>query len=651
MCGIGGIVRFDGQPVDAERLKRSCAVIRHRGPDHTGTWFDASRSVGLGAVRLAVIDPSPACHQPFHYADGRYIILFNGAAYNYREVRRELIAAGDTFRTDGDTEVVAAACARWGVEALTRFNGMWASAFYDNEKREGFVVRDRFGIKPLFYTARAGAMTFCSEMGGLMALGESGDEIDQRAVAHLVQYVYIAPPHTILKQAHRLPPGHYLPFSAKGVGQPTRYYQLHPNVTEKNGEGHGDYAEIRTHLRKLINDAVVRRRVADVPLGAFLSGGIDSSIVVKHLAEASGRPVKTFSIGFEGHGSYDETKYARLVAKTYGTDHHEIRLTQDDVLETIPRVLDHLGEPQADSSIVPTSLVSQFARQELTVSLSGDGGDELFGGYRKYAAPFAIDIFKKLPGSLQRALARGGGGPVGAAMSRVLGKRARHLQKVFSLDEPDPAAYHVLVSRILSPESEDLLREPGLSRRMDAETLETLRAVSNGASPSSQRGEGELDALNQILAFDFLVALPSDMLQKVDTASMMHSLEVRVPMLDVNVVEYAMSLPSKYKVRRGLCKRIIVDTYRGHLPDEILDRPKMGFEVPFSELVRGPLREMFLDTVTRDAIDSFGILSYSAVERMYREHCAQSHNHANVMFALLSLCWWKKKWRVGKPKA
>jgi asparagine synthase (glutamine-hydrolysing) len=632
MCGICGIIRFDARPVEGSALERACATLRHRGPDHTGVWVGPGGGVAFGATRLKVLDPSTKADQPLHRENGRFHLVYNGEIYNFRELREELIAAGELFATDGDTEVVLAACVRWGVEGFQRFNGMWALAFYDSQNRTGFLSRDRFGVKPLFYIADERALRFASELGALTTLADWDRSVDPQAVVEHLQFGYIAHPATIYRAARRLPPGHYVTFDRSGIGAPTRYYEPRRSRAPFTRD---DYSEVCVRLRRTLADAVVRRRVSDVPIGAFLSGGVDSSIIVAHLAEAIGRPVCTFSVGYAGQKSYDETAYARLAARRFGTDHHELILTERDVLDAIPNILDHLSEPVGDSSIIPTALLSQFARRFVTVALSGDGGDELFGGYWRYLGHESLAAYHRIPRFARRLFVEPVLHSLAASKSSALGNRARQFRKLLRAGDDDMPARHIAWSRILSPEAESLL----LDHR---EILDCDRRTRCLARDTLQRSDCN-DPLNGILAFDLQHQLPADMLQKVDLASMMHSLEVRVPFLDPAVVEFALAMPSSFKIDRGRRKRILLDAYRGRLPDEILDRPKQGFEVPVGEFLRGPLRDMFHDTVTREAVESFGLLSFPAIETIYRDHLARRAEHADLLFALLSLCWWKRR--------
>jgi len=634
MCGICGVVRFAGRPIAGDALNRACRALRHRGPDHTGTWVAAGSPVyvALGATRLAVMDPSPRAHQPLQDSSGRWHIVFNGEVYNFGSIRRELRHAGEEFQTAGDTEVVGAACARWGIDALARFNGMFALAFYDAQTCRGFLARDRFGIKPLFYTAGPAALAFASELGALCELGELDKSVDPQAVAEHLLFGYISQPNTIYQGARRLEPGHYISFDASRAGAPMCFGKQLGTTPD---ESPSDYGSALGRVRRALADAVTSRRLSDAPIGAFLSGGLDSSIVALHLAESTGRPIKTFAVGYRGKTEYNETRYARLVADRLGTDHHEVVLGERDVLAALPLILDHLSEPVGDSSIVPTALLAGFARRFVTVALSGDGGDELFGGYWRYLGHTALDVYRRIPGMLRTLLVEPLLSAAASSKASALGNRVRQFRKLLRTRAADPLQRHVMWSRILAPEAEGVFAERPHMEGCLARTLRIARSEYDGT-------DGD-DPLNRILRFDRRHQLPADMLQKVDLASMCHSLEVRVPFLDGRVVDLAESLPAPFKISRGLRKRVLVDAYRGRLPDAVLDRPKQGFEVPIGEFLRGPLRDMFFDTVSRKVVESFGLLSYDGIERVYADHLERRGEHADALFAVLSLCWWRSR--------
>jgi asparagine synthase (glutamine-hydrolysing) len=640
MCGICGSVWFGPGPGNLDAVRHACTLLRHRGPDDVGAELIGGAqppTVVLGAVRLAILDPTPAGHQPMQGAAGGCLV-YNGEVYNFRELRGELEGLGHRFRTDTDTEVVLAACAEWGSEALRRLNGMFALAYYDARGKWGFLARDHVGIKPLFYADTPEGLHFASELDALTVLGEWDRTVNPEAIVQHVQFGYIAHPATIYRGAHRLSPGTYLPFRSARAEAPLSY---HVESAGLSGGAPPAYGDARRMLHRALGHAVTRQRVSDRPIGAFLSGGLDSSIIVAHLSAVTPGAVKTFSVGYRGARRFDETRYAREVARRFGTEHHEVVLDDRDVLGAIPRVLDHLGEPVGDSSIIPTSLIAAFAARHVTVCLSGDGGDELFGGYWRYTAHEAFHAYRRLPG-LIRKLMEGIVRRAGASKSNALTNRLRQLAKLLRTDSSDPLVRHVAWSRILSPRAAVVFRDPETVHHCDAHTVDRARDLL--ADLAALKGtDGGADGLNRILAFDVAHSLPADMLQKVDLAGMMHSLEVRVPFLDEQIVRTVLPWPGKWKIDRGLRKRILVDTYRGVLPDSVLDRGKMGFEVPFGEYLRGPLKPLFLDVVTPANLEPFAVIDPAGVERVFADHLARRGEHGDVLFALLSLCWWRRR--------
>lgn len=636
-------MRFCGGPVD-DRLADACSLLRHRGPDHWGTWAfqTESFSVSLGAARLAVLDPRAHADQPLH-RNGRHHLVYNGELYNFRELREELTDLGERFVTEGDTEVVLTACARWGTDALSRLDGMFALAFFDSQTRSGFLARDPRGIKPLFYAVAGSELFFASELRALTRLGAWRKDVDAGSVLQHLVFGYIDAPATMYRAAWRLAPGQVLSFGPSGISEPRGYFERVEQPFPAYGEA--DYPAARVAIRRAIGDAVARQRVADVPVGAFLSGGLDSSIVVSHLAEATPGPVHTFCVGYADAGSYDESGFARVAARAFGTHHEEVIMTESDVLAAVPRVLDHLGEPFGDSSIIPSSLISAVARRFVTVALSGDGGDELFGGYWRYLAHQTLASFKSVPAIIRKGVLIPAVSLLAVSRASSLGNRARQFRKMLRAEGAEDALRrHVEWSRILPGDARSLFLDSSLVDRAVQSMLDRSVATPQasvqtiGATLATGR-----DPLDEILRFDLAHQLPSDMLHKVDLASMMHSLEVRVPLLDSAVVNEALRMPSSFKIHRGLRKRILVDAYRGRLPDEILDRPKQGFEVPVGELLRGPLRGLFHDIVRAESLESFGLINARSVERLFNDHLHYRADYADLLWALLSLCWWQTR--------
>lgn len=631
MCGIAGIIDFTGRAIERGRLEWACAALAHRGPDDHGVWMFESPgfSAGLAHTRLAVIDPTPEGHQPMTDAAGRWAVAYNGELYNYRELRREL---GGDFRTDSDTEVVLGACTRWGPEALQRFDAMWALAAVDASGRCGHLSRDPFGIKPLYYACDDGQLVFASELAVLRGLEGGAREIDPDAVALYLHLGYVPHPLTIYRGVRKLAPGHVLEFDACGPRKPRRYHQL----ARPSGSPPA-YADAVRELRARVEQAVVSQRIADVPLGAFLSGGLDSSIVAGCLARAGGPAVRTFSIGYADHPSYDETRFARLAAERLGTEHHVFALTFVDVLAAVEPMLNHLGEPFADSSLLPTSLVSMHTRRHVTVALSGDGGDELFGGYWRYLGHHYLERYRRVPGVVRKGLVEPLLGLAPAGKSTRWMNRLRQARKLLRGDLPDPLARHIAWARFmdagLAAELIGADRAQATTQAMERLMREAAGGWGYSASPGAPLGE--------ILLADLGMGLPDDMLFKVDVASMFHSLEVRVPLLSQGLVDFVTGLPIEYKIAAGQGKRILRDAFRGIVPDEIVARKKMGFEVPVGEFLRNELRGMYHDVVSAEALQGFGI-DPAAAGRVYQAHAARREDYTELLWSMLVLCWWKR---------
>ena len=637
MCGIVGIVDFAGRAIDEQTLGRMTERLAHRGPDDQATEIIrlGKMTVGLGFTRLAVIDPTPRGNQPMSLTTHvepngpPYTIVFNGEIYNYRELRRELEAEGRTFRSDCDTEVLLAAYMHWGSQAFNRCNGMWACCIINRHSGLGVLARDRFGIKPLYWSCTGDRLRFAGEMSALLADAEQPRDIDACGLGLYLRLGYVPHPFSILSGVHTLPPGHLLRFDTGTLRQPEPYYRL-PAVEG----GALDYEECCRELRRRIERAVVDRLVADVPLGAFLSGGVDSSIIVAHMTEHAAGPVRTCAIGFADEPRYDETHYARAVAQHFGTEHQEFRLTYADVIAALPGLLTHVGEPFGDASLLPTALVSREARKFVTVALSGDAGDELFAGYWRYVGHHYLQRYRLLPARVRQWLIE----PLLARMrvgkAHALGDRARQMRKMLRATSSDMLENHLAWAQILAPEAADIFADPPDLARGGQELAELFARAASDAPAD--------DPLNRILRVDLLVGLPGDMLHKVDLASMRHSLEVRVPLLDYRVVEYVTALPSSYKLAGKQTKRLLRDAYRDVLPADVLARPKMGFELPIGEFLRAELRDMFHDTVTKDTLESIGPFNHAAVKRLYDDHLHHRAEHADLLYALLALCWWKQ---------
>ncbi len=633
MCGFAGIIDFQGRSIDIDRLRAAQGQLGHRGPDDRDLFIrEASRfSVGLAHTRLAVIDPSPHARQPMRDGDERSVLVFNGEIYNFRELAREL---PELDATDSDTHVLLHACLAHRERILPRLDAMFAFAWINLRTHEGFLARDPFGIKPMYYAIHDDRLFFASELKALLRLGDLPTDIDSRALGLYLNLGFIPHPFTIYRNIFKLSPGHHLSFDASGPRSPERVFQLDPPLAEPP-----PFDEAAAELRERISRAVARQTIADVPLGAFLSGGLDSSIVVACLAEHADHTPKTFSIGYPEHPMYDESAYARRVAEHFGTEHHHLPVTFDDVIATVVPMLDHLGEPFADSSLIPSAILSRHTREHVTVALSGDGGDELFGGYWRYLGHHYLDRYHRLPavvrGTLIEPLLRLA--PEGK--SNRLFDRVRQFRKLLRGDHPDPLQRHLAWARNLSTAQSAKLFNEDMAERIEAGLRDVITTAAKALQPA---GAPAPEGLAAILQADLSLSLPADMLFKVDTASMAHSLEVRVPLLDIGVVRYAASLPVEYHIQGTDTKRLLRHAFADMLPESILRRRKMGFEVPVGEFLRVELNDLYRQTVTPDTLRELGLNPDAAVA-LHKQHLARKQDHTPLLWSLLTVChWWQK---------
>lgn len=643
MCGFAGFVEARG-PDEAEglrRLRSMVAPIAHRGPDDEGVWVDAEAGAGLGFRRLAILDLSAAGHQPMTSASGRYVIVFNGEIYNFADLRDELGGEGAGFRGHSDTEVVLAAFDRWGiVAALPRLWGMFAMAVWDRQQRTLTLARDRLGKKPLYYGRCGGAWLFGSELKALRSHPAFDGRIDRRALSSYTRFGYVPAPWSIYEGIAKLPPGCWVEIGHEGAGPARRYWDARAIAREGTSEGAlrlPDDEAIEA-LDRLLRDAVRRRMVADVPLGAFLSGGIDSSTVVALMQQQSSRPVRTFSIGFHIAG-YDEAKAAADVAAHLRTDHTELYVTPQEAQDVIPRLPSIYDEPFADSSQVPTFLVSQLARRHVTVALSGDGGDELFAGYTRYV--WAESIWRAVapfPRAVRAASARvlGGVGPGG--WDAVLGPLQGLVPAHWRVSHPGDKVHKV--AGVLSSST-----QTDLYRRLVSLWKEPVALVEGGdeyATVLSDAGlERELPGFTErMMLLDLVSYLPDDILVKVDRASMAVSLEVRGPLLDHRVAEFAWRLPLHQKRRDGVSKWILRQVLERYVPPALVERPKMGFGIPIHEWLRGPLREWAESLLDERRLREDGFFAVRPVRDAWREHLSGRRNDQYRIWAVLMFQAW-----------
>lgn len=602
MCGVAGLLDL-ARTHDNSALQRivhdMAATLHHRGPDDTGTWVDQACGVALGHKRLSIVDLSPLGHQPMQSASGRYCISYNGEIYNHGALRRDLEQLGHAFRGRSDTEVLAEGIDRWGiVEMLRRSNGMFALAVWDSHQQRLTLARDRIGIKPLYYGWSGDAFIFGSELKALRAFPEFKNEIDRSAIAMLLQHCYIPAPYSIYRGVRKLPPGTTLEVSdntVPGASIPVPFWEM--AEVAKQGCSHpfqGSSEDAADELERLLQDSVRLRMEADVPLGAFLSGGIDSSLVVALMQSQSSRPVRTFSIGFHEE-TYNEAHYAKAVAAHLGTEHTEYYVTAQEALDVIPRLPELYDEPFADSSQIPTFLVSKITKQHVTVSLSGDGGDELFGGYNRYA--HTERIWKKValwPRGL-RSLAV-------ALLQACVPGRAADTRRLLQTPHAQ-ALYAWLNTHWKEPEQVVL----------DSHLPATLFGQYD-------RWDIRPVFVEQMMHLDSVTYLPDDILTKVDRASMAVGLEARVPLLDYRVVEFAWSLPLDMKVHRGQAKYPLRQILRRHVPERLFKRPKVGFGVPINEWLRGPLRNWAGDLLAEERLKREGFFDVARIRQRWYDH-------------------------------
>jgi asparagine synthase (glutamine-hydrolysing) len=642
MCGIAGIfvtgatgvtgapgTAGSGGAVRRETVERMTRALAHRGPDDDG--FHVKGPVGLGHRRLSIIGLATG-HQPIFTADGRLAIVFNGEIYNYKALRRELEARGHRFRTETDTEAILLAYREWGTDSVRRLRGMFAYAIWDEGERTLFLARDRLGIKPLYVAWDGKTLRFGSEIKAILEDPEMRATLDPLALDEYLTYLYVPAPRSIFREIRKLRPGHWLRVTERGTEE-REYWDLvirpgPPRSEEETAEG----------VLAALEESVAAHLMSEVPLGAFLSGGIDSSAVVGAMARLTGRPVRTASIGFR-EAAYDELPFARRVAAAFGTDAHE-RTVEARAADILDRLTWHYDEPFADSSMVPTWYVSEVARERVTVALSGDGGDENFAGYRR----MRIDALEnRIRASLPRWARRGVLAPVAAAYPKAdrLPRLFRGKTLLTNLSLTPERAYHNTM-RWFTPAMKARLYRPA------------LRAAVGSHDPFSvqeeyfRRSEG-WDPLSRIQYVDFKTYLPDDILAKVDRASMAHSLEVRVPLLDHLFVEHVAAIPAAMKLKRGEGKHIFKRALRGLVPDEVLTRKKMGFSVPLDRWFRGDLRRPFEERVLAPGSWSESLLEPAAIRRLWDEHQRGARDHSYGLWALLVLEHWGRRFGGGTP--
>lgn len=627
MCGLAGFMRGPTTPdreAHKDWLEAMGEAIRHRGPDAGATWLD--EPIGLVHRRLSILDLSDAGTQPMVSASGRHVIVFNGEIYNFQTIRQELQGQGVPFRTGTDTEVLLELYEREGADCLEQLNGMFAFAIWDRQSKSLFLARDRLGKKPLYYYQRDNEFAFASEIKALHPLPFVDATLRADALKDFFFYQYVPDPKSIYESVHKLPPGHWLKL-ADGRITIKAYWDL----TFRN-QSSADENELQDALRQQLQEAVERRLVSDVPLGAFLSGGVDSSAVVDLMAGASDRPVTTCAIGFDSE-KYDEVQYARRVAEQFGTDHHEFTV-REQVADSLPAISSYFDEPFADPSFVPTYFVSRLARQQVTVALAGDGGDENFAGYGKYAIDARENQLRGLFPELVRQRLFPGLGALAGKIPHGLGRRARSL--LTSLAQ-DPATAFYQSNRFCDPAVWNRIITPELQRATAGyDPADITRAHYHNADAE--------DHLSRILYADFKTYLPGDILVKVDRMSMANSLETRAPMLDYRFVEFAASVPSSYKLHGSEKKYLLKKAFEGRLPHDILYRKKMGFSVPLAQWLRNEIRSLAEPLLTGEQSPLARFFRMDVVAELWQTHLAGQDRYTQELWTLLALALWQQQY-------
>lgn len=629
MCGIcgRGIFKPSAQiePLSLEQMQSMASVLSHRGPDSDGFYISPTKQIGLGFRRLSIIDLSSG-DQPISNEDGTIWIVFNGEIYNFRELRRELESKGHIFRTQSDTEAIVHAYEEYGDDFLLKLRGMFAFAIWDQRNRRLLLARDRLGKKPLFYHLSNGAISFASELKSLLCLKETPRDLDIEALDLFLTYGYIGAPLSILQGVNKLPPAHFLVLDFNSYHtQIESYWNL--SYLPKLEISFDEAAE---ELRSIMNEAVRLRMISDVPLGALLSGGVDSSSIVALMAQHSEKPIKTFTIGFNEQ-QHDERAFARLVSEQYGTEHHEMIVTPNAV-DILSKLVWYLDEPMADSSVIPTYYVASMARQYVTVVLNGDGGDESFAGYRSYRSILRYKQYRDLPDWQRKKV-------VEFALSAIPQSLYKSIAPLSRLNQMVERSYLPLAQQF---EVWETISADSIRQFLYLPDYRRKTIVREGYLGQIIQNSKDLDILDRLLRADILAYLPGDLLVKMDRMAMAHSLEARSPFLDQNVVEFAARLPVDYKFHHGVSKRLIRHAFGKLIPEPLLKRSKSGFSIPLADWLRRDLRPRF-EQLIADPNGLPDIFDRRALRKTWDDFLiSRNDSHAKLLWALIILGEWKQ---------
>mgnify|MGYP002725471832 FL=1 len=643
MCGICGKLSYGGVPVDEKLLRRMCRSLSYRGPDDEGIFAnsksqDTKVQVGLGHTRLSVIDTSDAGHQPMCNEDETIWLVYNGEIYNFKEIRTELKEKGHRFRSNTDSEVIIHLYEEEGIDCLKRLNGMFAFCIWDERLQKLWLCRDRLGIKPLVYYWDGEIMIFASEIKGILYDSSVRKEIDWTALDLYLTFNYIPAPKTIFKNIRKLEAGYYLLAEKKTVVT-RKYWDVNTDITRLQDKPERSYDQIgfyKERLYGLVENSVQKRMISDVQLGAFLSGGIDSSIIVGLMARNSESPVKTFSIGYKDMPLFDETRYSREVARFNKTEHYEFKLDYKDILDSFPAVLDTLDEPFADSSAVPTYAVSQETKRHVTVALAGDGADELFAGYRMYQGEYLAKYYSILPGIIKENIIEPFINCLPDSREKKHSEYIRRLKK-FTNGMSGSLAERFYGWQEICPSD---IRQKLIKQHL----LDNISFQEGQEIISQKLNEFAGDNINRMLYVDVKNSLPGDMLTKVDLMSMRNSLEVRVPFLDHEVVELAFEMEGSVKLKGLKRKYILMETFKDILPPMLHNRPKWGFEMPIGAWLRKELKFLIDEFLSRDFIKKQEVFEYEVIDCMIKKHMSKKTDYSLQLWNLIVFQHWHKRY-------